>query len=300
MKPPPHPLLTLTLLLASLLSAPFLAFGAEPEMVAALQAAGFKPQVKEGVVTDFGWGNPAFTPELWQRLPELTSLRSLIAEGKCTDTAGLEVLTKLPNLEKLFINGSTFDDAGFAVLARVPNLKSIGFDHNHVFTGAGMGALKAAPNLRRIGLGGCMKVTAEGAKSCGEVTQLESLKLTHLGLGDDTLAAFDRLVNLRELEFDNSFRGTLTGAGLAKIGAMKGLEKLMLGEFVTTYDSGLKHLTGLRGLKTLTLAKVGLPEQDLARLQAALPETKITHTPPADQELGSWQRNVAKLNAGPR
>lgn len=268
-------------------------------MVKELQAAGFKPQVKEGVVTDFGWGNPAFTPELWQRLPELTSLRNLIAEGKCTDTAGLEVLTKLPNLEKIFINGSTFDDAGFAVLARVPNLKSIGFDHNHVFTGAGMAALKAAPNLRRIGLGGCMKVTAEGAKSCGEVTQLESLKLTHLGLGDDTLAAFDRLVNLHELEFDNSFRGTLTGVGLAKIGAMKGLEKLMLGEFVTTYDSGLKNLAELKGLKTLTLAKVGLPEPDLARLQADLPETKITLTPPTEQDLASWQRNTAKLSSAP-
>ena len=264
-------------------------------MLAALKAAGFKPQVKDGAVAEFGWGNPAWTPELWQRLPELTNLRSLIAEGKCTDDAGIEVLTKLPKLEKLFINGSTFDDAGFAILARVPSLKSIGFDHNHVFTGTGITALKGATNLRTLGLSGCMKFTTEGAKACGELTQLESLKLHHLGLGDDSLAGFSRLVNLRELEFDNSFKGTLTGEGLAHIGAMKGLEKLSLGEFVTGYDDGLKHLAALTGLKTLTLVKVGVSEKDLARLQAALPNTKITRTPPSDQDIASWQKRSEQL-----
>ena len=287
--------LKLCIVLAMALGALTWAHADDADLVTALKAAGFKPQVKDGTVAEFGWGNPAWTPELWRRLPELTNLRSLIAEGKCTDDAGIEVLTKLPKLEKLFINGSTFDDAGFAILARVPSLKSIGFDHNQVFTGTGITALKGAANLRTLGLGGCMKFTAEGAKACGELTQLESLKLHHLGLGDDSLVALFRLVNLRELEFDNSFKGTLTGEGLAHIGAMKGLEKLSLGEFVAGYDDGLKHLAALTGLKMLTLVKVGVSEKDLARLQAALPNAKITHTPPSDQDIASWQKRSEQL-----
>ena len=150
---------TLGLLLAALSPA----YADEANTLDALKAAGFKPQVIAGKAVSFGWGNPKWTPELWQRLPELTDLTSLIAEGKCMDDAGLDVLTKLPKLEKLFINASTFGDLGFATLAKIRSLKSMGFDHNQVFTGSGIALLKDSPNLRTLGLGGCMKFTTKGA-----------------------------------------------------------------------------------------------------------------------------------------
>jgi hypothetical protein len=122
------------------------------------------------------------------------------------------------------------------------------------------------------------------------------LKLHHLGLGDDTLAALAVLVNLRELEFDNSFKGTLTSTGLRHLSAMKGLQKLSLGEFVTTYDEGLKHLTQLPALKFLTLNKAGVSASDIAKLQAALPDTQIIHTLPSEQELKTWHQRMVQHN----
>ena len=43
------------------------------------------------------------------------------------------------------------------------------------------------------------------------------------------------------------------------------------------------------------LVKVGVSEKDLARLQAALPDAKITQTPPSDQDIAAWQKRSEQL-----
>ena len=89
----------------------------EAAAIAALREAGFK--VKQAAdATEIGFGQPEWTPELWPRLGEITSLTALRGTARCADNAGLEVLTKLPRLETLYLNASTFDDQGFAVLGK--------------------------------------------------------------------------------------------------------------------------------------------------------------------------------------
>ena len=251
---------------------------AQTDAASALRSAGFSLKDKDQTIIEIGWGKAEWTPELWQRLPELKDLTTLRGTAKCADTAALEVLTKLPKLESVYLNASTFDDAGFAVLARAPALTSISLDHNQTFTGAGVSALKSKANLRTLRFGGCMKFNVEGVKACGQLTQLESLQLHHVGVSDDDLKHLAGLVNLKSLFLSAQFNGRLSDAGLAPLPALKNLETLKLAEMVLTAD-GLKQLVALKALKTLTLEKIGITEQDIAKLKVTLPDVKIEWTP---------------------
>jgi len=91
----------------------------EAAAIAALRQAGFNLKQAAGA-TEMGFGQPEWTPELWQRLGEITSLTTLRGTARCADNAGLEVLAKLPHLETLYLNASTFDDQGDARRRSVP------------------------------------------------------------------------------------------------------------------------------------------------------------------------------------
>ena len=125
----------------------------ETAAIAALREAGFKVKQAAGA-TEIGFGQPEWTPVLWQRLSEIPSLTVLRGTAPCADNAGLEVLTKLPRLETLYLNASTFDDQGFPVLAKMRSVQTLSLDHNQRFTGRGVAALKTLPNLRSLRFGG--------------------------------------------------------------------------------------------------------------------------------------------------
>jgi len=91
----------------------------EAAAIAALREAGFKVKQAAGA-TEIGFGQPEWTPDLWQRLGEIASLTVLRGTARCADNAGLEVLAKLPRLETLYLNASTFDDQGFALETESP------------------------------------------------------------------------------------------------------------------------------------------------------------------------------------
>ena len=256
---------------------------AQTDAAAALRNAGFNLKDKDTAIIEIGWGKAEWTPELWQRLPELKELTTLRGTAKCADTAALEVLTKLSKLESIYLNASTFDDAGFAVLARVPALSSIALDHNQTVTAVGVSALKNKATLRALRFGGCMKLNAEGVKACGQLMQLESLQLHHVGVTDDDLKHLVGLTNLKSLTLSSQFNGRLSDEGLVHLTALKSLETLKLAEMVLTLD-GLRKLSALKTLKTLTLEKVGITEQDISLLKAALPEVKIEWTPASAED----------------
>jgi hypothetical protein len=264
----------------------------EAAAIAALREAGFKVKQAAGA-TEIGFGQPEWTPELWQRLGEIPSLTALRGTAKCADNAGLEVLTKLPRLETLYLNASTFDDQGFTPLANIRSLQSLSLDHNQRLTGRDAAALKALPNLRSLRFGGCMKFTGDGVKAAAELVQLESLQLHHCGIGDDDLAPLGGMPKLKSLFVSSQFNGRLTDAGLKHLVPIQTLESLKLAEFVVTTEGGLNVLTKLSRLTALDLFKVGVSAADIDKLRAAMPQTEIKWTPATDEEIVQFHRRAA-------
>lgn len=273
--------------------------GDEAAAIAALRQAGFQVRQAAGT-TEFGFGQPEWTPELWQRLGEVASLTTLRGTAKCADDAGLAVLAQLPRLETLYLNASTFDDDGFAVLAKITSLKSLAFDHNGKITGRGAAALKALPNLRSLRFGGCMKFTGEGVKAAAEIVQLESLQLHHCGLGDDDLAPLTKMPNLKSLFVSSQFNGRLTEAGLRHLAQIPTLESLKVSETVVPYAGGLEVLTRLSQLKKLELDKVGASAEDIEKLRAAMPHTEIKWTAASDEQVDQFRRRAAAPKRSPK
>ncbi|HSI61859.1 MAG TPA: hypothetical protein VLE43_02035, partial [Candidatus Saccharimonadia bacterium] len=214
-----------SLLLVGLTASP--AQSAEPETVAALRSAQFNVKEVGGHATEIGWGKGEWTPELWNKLPELPEMALVRGTAKFADTKALEVLTKLPKLHTVYFNATTFDDTGFAVLAKCKELQSIALDHNFIINGGGASALKDLPKLKSLRFGGCTKMTSEGAKACAQLTQLESLQLFHVGAGDEDVATITPLSgNLKHFVVASQFNGKLTEAALAHIAKLKNLESL--------------------------------------------------------------------------
>lgn len=286
-------ILTLSCILG--LSAPAIR-GAEPEVIEALRAAQFNVKVVEGHATEIGWGKGEWTPELWNRLPELPELSLVRGTAKFADAKALEMLTKLPKLHTIYFNATVFDDSGFAVLAKCRELRSIALDHNFNITGNGATALKELPKLKSLRFGGCTKMTSDVAKACAQLTQLESLQFFHIGASDEDVATLLPLAgNLKHFVVASQFSGELSGVALEHLATFKNLESLKFGEVVVTYDGGLKHLATLKNLKKLDLDKVGASEEDIAKLKAALPGCEIKWTQPSAQETERYQKSLAKV-----
>ncbi len=264
----------------------------EAAAVTALREAGIQVKQTAGA-SEIGFGQAEWTPELWQRLGEITSLTALRGTAKCADNAGLEVLAKLPRLATLYLNASSFDDDGFAALAKIKSLQSLALDHNGKITGRGAAALKSLPHLRSLRFGGCMKFTGDGVQAAAELVQLESLQLHHCGAGDDDLPPLVHMPNLKSLFVSSQFNGRLTDAGLKHVAQFQTLESLKLAEFVVTNEGGLDVLKRLGRLKTLELHKVGVSVADIEKLRAAMPQTEIRWTAPTDEETAQFQRRAA-------
>jgi hypothetical protein len=287
---------TIAISLAALGLAMSAAKCAEPETITALRAAQFHVKEVGGHATEIGWGKGEWTPDLWNRLPELPEIALVRGTAKFADTKALEVLTKLPQLHTIYFNATIFDDTGFAVLARCKELQSIALDHNFNISGSGAAALKDLPNLKSLRFSGCTKMNSEGAKACAQLTQLESLQLLHVGASDEDVATITPLAgNLKHFVVASQFNGKLTEAALADIAKLKNLESLKFGEVMVTYDGGLKHLTTLKNLKKLDLDKLGASEGDINKLKAALPGCEIKWTQPSAAEAEQFKNRLAKL-----
>ena len=268
----------------------------EPEIVGALRTAQFNVKVVQDHATEIGWGKGEWTPELWNRLPELPEMSLVRGTAKFADARALEVLTRLPKLHTIYFNATIFDDSGFAVLAKCRELQSISLDHNFTISGSGAAALKDLPKLKSLRFGGCTKMTSEGAKACAQLTQLESLQLFHVGAGDDDVAVLAPLAPaLKHFVVASQFNGKLTGKALEHLAAFKKLESLKFGETTVTWDDGLKHLAALTSLRKLELDKLGATEADIARLKAALPDCEVKWTQPSAAELDQQAKRRAKL-----
>ena len=100
--------------------------------------------------------------------------------------------------------------------------------------------------------------------------RLEALYLGGPVMTDDRLVHLERLASLRELRVD-----TIGDGGLARIGSLRGLQRLYLfGPKVT--DNGLAHLRGLPSLELLWLSNTRVTRVGMFNLRMALPKLMIS------------------------
>jgi hypothetical protein len=95
--------------------------------------------------------------------------------------------------------------------------------------------------------------------------------------------------------------GKVSQAGLASIAKMPKVTQVGFQEAFITYEGGFKHLLAMKGrLKTLDLSMSVVNADDLKRVQADHPDTKIITIPPAEivKRHSGVAQNLARIAAG--
>lgn len=125
-------------------------------------------------------------------------------------------------------------------------------------------------------LGG--RLTVDGQSNLTQL-DLDSTKLT-----DAELKHLKGLTNLRSLRLS---RTQVTDAGLEHLKGMTELSSLYLYETVVS-DAGLENLKGLTKLKFLMLKRTNVTDAGAKKLQQALPDCLISHSPlnPRSAQIG--------------
>ena len=155
-------------------------------------------------------------------------------------------------------------------LEGLSDLRGLHISHNQI-ADEELSELEAMPRLLRLGLMFSVNVGDETIKRVAGMTELEELYLNNTRVTDAGLG------HLRGKKLRVLFLGDLrvSDAGLAHLAEMTTLQRLMLnGTHVT--DAGLTHLYGLSNLKDLALEGTKITPEGFAKLQKALPKTKIT------------------------
>jgi len=203
-------------------------------------------------------------------LAQLANLRveSLVLEGCHADGDAVESFARMTALRRLAFSHCRLGPGIAAALARIPALEDFSSDHRLV--GEGIGIIASAPLLRRIRLG-------HGAASDRAAKSLE---------GNRTLEG----VNLWA-----TGAPVLSETGVLSLTTLSGLKSLSFSNTVVTYAGSLHRLKELPLLTALTLDVVDISVDDLARVQADLPQVVIKATRMTPEQRMKWDLSRAYL-----
>ena len=139
----------------------------------------------------------------WESLRGLAGLRELVLEQGRADDGRAEILATLTGLERLVLRSSPLGDAGFQRVAMCSAVRDLNVPQA-ACTAAGVRALTALPHLRSLRLGGPKLAGADVCEAIASLPQLRSLHLIDVPIGDDGLAAIQRLPGLWNLYLDGA------------------------------------------------------------------------------------------------
>jgi len=139
----------------------------------------------------------------WESLRGLTGLRELVLEQGRADDGRAEILATLTGLERLVLRESPLSDAGFRRLAECHMLRDVNVPQA-ACTAAGVRALATLASLRSLRLGGPQLAGVEVCEAVASLSQLRSLHLIDVPIGDHGLAALQRLPGLWNLYLDGA------------------------------------------------------------------------------------------------
>jgi Leucine-rich repeat (LRR) protein len=161
---------------------------------------------------------------------------------------------------------------GPSLLRGLGEARSLHLTHNQL-TDDDLTYLNSMPRLMTLDLMRSRNVGDGAAKRIEGLIDLESLYLSDTRITDIGLAAV-RGKKLRVLFLDNL---PVTDAGLVHLAGITSLQRLVLSGTRIT-DAGLVHLYGLSNLRELHLEGTNVTGVGVAKLQAALPATKILYS----------------------
>ena len=139
----------------------------------------------------------------WESLCGLAGLRELVLEQGGADDGRAEILSTLTGLERLVLRGSPLTDKGFRRLADCRPLRDLNVPQA-ACTAEGVRSLASLPHLRSLRLGGPQLAGAEVCEAVASLSQLRSLHLIDVPIGDDGLAVLQRLPGLWNLYLDGA------------------------------------------------------------------------------------------------
>lgn len=174
----------------------------------------------------------------------LHELRSLELPGSRISRVGLEALRGKTRLERLDLRDIPLTDDDLVPLGGVVNLRGLSINSRSI-TNVGLAHLGGLTGLRRLFLAGAQI---------------------------DDLAPIRHLVGLEYLGIPLT---RVTDAGLAPVANFPRLDMIAMGSNANLTDHGLRHLAGLKRLRTLHIRNTMLTDEGIAALRKALPQVRI-------------------------
>ena len=197
-----------------------------------------------------------------------TKLRDLNLWGTPVDDTALAPLGSLRALKRLNLGHTRISSAGLAGLAGLTELAFLGLDGATLVSGT-LDRLAGLGNLADLNLNSC-RFDRAALTSLGRMAQLQILRLDRVTidnspLNDAHLSSLAGLAALREIQVTNT---QVTGTGLAALGNLRNLEKIVAGDTTLLTDGGLAvmmksfpNLTGLSLGGGFTAAGLGSLDQ---------------------------------------
>ncbi|MGH7193437.1 MAG: hypothetical protein ACREJM_07870, partial [Candidatus Saccharimonadales bacterium] len=242
------------------------------------------------------------------QLPRLTSLG--IDHAPVSDEQ-MPYIAALPKMTHLGIAGTRVTDAGLNELECHSALTSISLDETRI-SDEGLQHLRDLPaglhtislsttNAPRglVALEGCpirsVKIVADGVKGTVNDSILESLKsfpdLTSLALRNAVISInvakqIAMVERLSALQFETHYAPSpIRDGALKQLAKMPNLNYLLIASFAPLREAQLLELAGATTLRSLNIYHVPLEAASVLKLQAALPNCKITVDPEVQQAI---------------
>lgn len=173
-------------------------------------------------------------------------------------------LGSVRGLRSLSVRGAkSLEDGHLLPLTRLPNLEKLRFYECPVLTGTGFGEFARSGSLRSLSVWHCF-VSDAGAAAIGRNKSLTELWLGSCNFSDAACASLSSLNNLKHLYV--GFSSGVTGAGLAKLGALTGLEKISLAG--TSLDrTGARMFLGMKQLTEIDASHTSLDSEAMVCLK---------------------------------
>jgi beta-lactamase regulating signal transducer with metallopeptidase domain/5-hydroxyisourate hydrolase-like protein (transthyretin family) len=180
------------------------------------------------------------------------------------------VYHELPG-QKRYNNKRTDTDEALRIVKAFPRLKRL-FLHKGQATDEGLASVSELKDLEVILLWEADKITDAGVKHLAGRTKLQHIHITNSQIGDGALEVFARLPDLKHLALEGS---AFSDEGLRHLEGMKQLRTLWIGmNRKPITDAGVRHLAGLTILERLGLQGASLSDEGIAALKA-LTELKL-------------------------
>lgn len=222
------------------------------------------------------FGRMQFSAEGVRHLGGLTNLRALRLFGHEVPAD----MMHFPNLTTVALGHPMVGDDVAKKLSEHRSLTAVELTYCGI-TDQGLGDLASLPNLQQLDLSS-QRLTDAALEPFRGHPQLTHLSLRAGGVTDRTLQQIAKIETLRRLDLNGSGQPgfssgrNFTSTGLASLARLPQLRTLWLTNF--DLDGGYGSLAQFKQLRELTMMMCNITVAELESLEAAQPNTRITHT----------------------